>query len=390
MVTAQTSAGHLLQLIRNGQANTRAELQELTGLSRSTVSQRLEMLLGRGWVRESGADSSTGGRPRTRLEFDRHHAVVLAAVLDTTHAQAAVLDLAGRPLAERSGSLLIADGPAPALATITDWFQELLGRIGRSGQEVCGIGLAVPGPVDTSQGRVVLPPNMPGWDGYPIADHLQETLEVPVLVDNDANVMALGEHRAKYPDSPAFVLAKVSTGIGAGIVIDGALYRGIDGGAGDLGHIRMPDLGYALCQCGSRGCLAAVASGRALARRLTELGVPTESGADFRRHLDAGQPDAARLAREAGQRVGEVLTTVVCLLNPGLLVIAGDLAETQFVTGVREVLYQRALPRATRNLQVTTAELGEPAALYGTALLVVDHLYSIDQSNTRLIAGALP
>ncbi len=161
---------------------------------------------------------------------------------------------------------------------------------------------------------------------------------MPVLVDNDANLMAYGEQRTGYPDCSAFVLVKVSTGIGAGVVVDGSVFRGIDGGAGDIGHIRVPEGAEALCRCGSYGCLAAVASGGAVARRLAETGVPAASGSDVRDLLASGHPEAVGLAREAGRRVGDVLATVVTLLNPGVLMIAGDLAGTPFLTGVRELL----------------------------------------------------
>ncbi len=246
-------------------------------------------------------------------------------------------------------------------------------------QEVCGIGLAVPGPVDSDTGRVVQPPIMPGWDGFDIrgrlgrafAEHARSGAEVPVLVDNDANLMAYGEQRTGHPDCSAFVLVKVSTGIGAGVV-DGRIYRGIDGGAGDIGHIRVPAGAEALCRCGSYGCLAAVASGGAVARRLAEAGVPAASGSDVRDLLTAGHPEAAALAREAGRRVGDVLATVVTLLNPGVLMIAGDLAGTPFLTGLRELLYQRALPRSTAHLDVVTSRLGERAGLVGAGALVVD------------------
>jgi predicted NBD/HSP70 family sugar kinase len=380
----------MLQLVRSGQANTRRELQALTGLSRSTVAHRLDLLLDVGWLEESGVDSSSGGRPPTRLRFNEGHAVVLAASLDTTRARAAVLDLGGRPLAEHSGDLHVSDGPEPVLDTLAGWFTDLLERAGRRADEVCGIGVAVPGPVEFETGRVVRPPIMPGWDGYPIPDHLRKTFDAPVLVDNDANMMALGEHAAGHPDCPAFVLVKVSTGIGAGVIVSGGVYRGIDGGAGDIGHIRLHDRDDALCQCGSRGCLAAVASGRALAAELTRLGVPTDSGSGVRDHLRADLPEAVRLAREAGRRVGEVLTTVVCVLNPGVLMVSGDLAETHFVTGVREVLYQRALARATRNLQVVTGRLGDRAGLHGVGRLVVDHLYAPAQADARLAEGTAP
>jgi predicted NBD/HSP70 family sugar kinase len=392
----QTSAGDLLELVRSRRAVTRGALQQATGLSRATVGQRLDRLFRAGWLREGAGgpvDSPLGGRPSITLEFDDEHAVVLAADLDTRHARAAVLSLSGEILAERSGTLVVEDGPDAVLGELGRWFAELLEKTGHGAETVCGVGLAVPGPVDTETGRVVQPPIMPGWDGYDIRGRLARALTehagatgVPVLVDNDANLMAYGEQRTAHPDCSAFVLVKVSTGIGAGVVVDGSVFRGIDGGAGDIGHIRVPEGAGALCRCGSYGCLAAVASGGAVARRLAEAGVPAASGSDVRDLLAAGHPEAVGLAREAGRRVGDVLATVVTLLNPGVLMIAGDLAGTAFLTGVRELLYQRALPRSTAHLEVVTARLGERAALVGAGAMVVEYLYAPERAEERLRA----
>lgn len=393
---SQTGAGDLLELVRSGRAVTRGALQQATGLSRATVGQRLDRLFRAGWLREGAGgpvDSPLGGRPSITLEFDDAHAVVLAADLDTRHARACVLSLTGEILAEHSGTLVIEDGPDAVLGELGRWFAELLEKAGQGAEEVCGIGLAVPGPVDLESGRVVQPPIMPGWDGYDIRGRLARAFTehtgsgpVPVLVDNDANLMAYGEQRTAHPDCSAFVLVKVSTGIGAGVVVDGSVYRGIDGGAGDLGHIRVPAGAEALCRCGSYGCLAAVASGGAVARRLAATGVRAASGSDVRDLLASGHPEAAALAREAGRQVGDVLATVVTLLNPGVLMIAGDLAGTPFLTGVRELLYQRALPRSTAGLEVVTSQLGERAGLVGAGALVVEHLYAPERVEERLLA----
>ncbi|MER5253973.1 MULTISPECIES: ROK family protein [unclassified Streptomyces] len=396
-------AGDLLHLVRSGRATTRGALQQVTGLSRATVGQRLDRLFRAGWLREGvggvpgkadKAGSPLGGRPAVRLEFDDAHAVVLAADLETRHARTALLGLTGEILAEHAEPLAIEDGPEAVLGELGVRFAELLRKTDRAPASVCGIGLAVPGPVDSETGRVVQPPIMPGWDGYDIRGRLRRAFaeqtggpaDIPVLVDNDANLMAYGEQRASHPECSAFALVKVSTGIGAGVVVDGAVYRGIDGGAGDIGHIRVPEGAGALCKCGSYGCLAAVASGRAVARRLTEAGVPAASGADVRLLLEAGNPEAVGFAREAGRHVGEVLATVVTLLNPGVLMIAGDLAGTPFLTGVRELLYQRALPRSTAHLEVVTSRLGERAALIGAGTLVVEHLYAPRRAEERLAA----
>jgi predicted NBD/HSP70 family sugar kinase len=383
---AQNTAGDLLALVRTGQARTRGELQQVTGLSRSTVTSRLDQLIGGGYLRETGTDESTGGRPSVLLEFNHEHAVVLVADLGATHARLAALDLAGTVLAEERADRRIADGPVAVLDWVAERFIALLAAAGRPADAVCGIGIGVPGPVEFDTGRVRQPPIMPGWDDYSIVEHLQRSFDAPVLVDNDANLMALGEQVTYHRDCPALVLVKVATGIGAGIVIGGTVYRGIDGGAGDLGHIRIHGHDAARCMCGSDGCLAAVASGSALANRLTAMGTPTPSSRDLLDRITAGHPDAGALAREAGRLVGEVLATIVCMLNPGVLLIAGDLAETHFVTGVRETLYQRALPRATRHLQVSIAQLGGIAGVVGAHAMVVESVYAPHAVDARLAA----
>ncbi|MFF0516526.1 ROK family protein [Streptomyces sp. NPDC004250] len=394
MTSSQASAGALLHLIRSGRANTRADLQQATGLSRSTVGQRLDLLNRAGWLRHA-TGSSTGGRPSHRIVFEPGHASVIAFDLETRHARAAVLDLAGTILAEHTAPLDVAEGPEHVLDRLAEWFPDLIAAAGIPASHVAGIGLSVPGPVDWESGQVIEPPIMPGWDRYPIRERLQQAYAaktgldpaahaVPVLVDNDANLMALAEYQANHRDCASFVLLKVSTGIGAGVVIGDSLYRGIDGGAGDIGHIRLHDRSDALCMCGSHGCLAAVASGRAIAKELSALGLDTTSGRDVRRLLNEGHPDAVRLAREAGRRVGEVLVTVVTLLNPGVLMIAGELSGVPFLTGVRELVYQRAMPRATASLQVVTSRLGDHAGLVGAAAMVVEHLYSPAGADARL------
>jgi predicted NBD/HSP70 family sugar kinase len=399
MTPSQVSAGGLLQLIRTGRANTRADLQRVTGLSRSTVGQRLDLLNRAGWLRHT-VGASTGGRPSHRIVFDPTHASVIAVDLETRHARAAVLDLAGTILAEHTAPLDISDGPDAVLNQLACWFPELIAAAGVDATHVCGIGLSVPGPVDWETGQVIEPPIMPGWDRYPVRERLQKAYAhhvgpsmgegpVPVFVDNDANLMALAEQQVNHRDCSAFVLVKVSTGIGAGVVVGGNVYRGIDGGAGDIGHIRLHDQPDVLCMCGFHGCLAAVASGRALARELTALGLDSSSGSDVKRLLAEGHPDAIRLAREAGRRAGEVLVTVVTLLNPGVLMLAGDLSGVPFMTGVRELLYQRAIPRTTANLQVVTSRLGDHAGVIGAASMVVESLYAPDRADARLDRLAL-
>ncbi|MPV37172.1 ROK family protein [Georgenia subflava] len=376
--------GDLLELVRREGARTRAEIQALTGLSRVTVAQRLTPLLQEGLLRETGPHESTGGRRPRGLEFNSDHGVVVVAALETTRTRAAVTDLAGTVLTHADLPVSVQAGPQATLDAIVGASRELLESDAVGGRAVRGVGVALPGPVDPATWRPSEPPIMPGWDAYPVGDHLSEALGVPAAVENDANAMAVGEQAVRHPRSPALVLVKVSTGIGAGIVVDGRLFRGIDGGAGDIGHVRLVDQPDALCRCGSHGCLAASASGWAVAKDLTALGVPAVSGRDVRALLAEGNPAAARLTREAGRLIGQVVAAVVSLVNPGVLVLGGDLASTPLLSGVRETLYRRTLPRATRHLEVTLGALGQDAAVIGMTRTVVDLVFGATAVNERI------
>ncbi|OLT13434.1 hypothetical protein BJF78_03610 [Pseudonocardia sp. CNS-139] len=368
------SAGGLLQLVRRGTATTRRDLIRVTGLARSTVTQRVDALLAARLLTESAGEAEGRGRPPGTLAFDEGHGHVLVAGLHRDRAELVAIDLGARELARRTLDMAIGEGPEPVLAAVEAELTAL--RAGLGGTTVA-LGVGVPGPVDVAVGRAMQPPVMPGWHDYPVRDRLAARFRVPVFVENDANLMALGEQRVTWPDAPALVLVTVGAGIGAGIVVDGTLYRGVDGGAGDIGHIRM--YGHEeRCACGAVGCLAAVASGDALVRRLAALGKDVAQVADVRRLVQQGDADAVAAVRKAGQLAGEVLTTVVSVLNPEILVVAGDMAHTNehFVTGLRELIYQRSLPRATRNLRVVTTRLGDAASVLGMRELVLDEVYA--------------
>src|ERR671922_646197 len=189
------TAGTMLRLIRDGLAATRADLVELTGLSRSTVSQRVDALISSRLVREVSEGLSTGGRPPAVLAFDQGAGVILAADLGATHSRIAVTDLGGVVLSETTADMDIADGPAAVLDWLDENFMRLLVQARRKRNEVRGIGIGVPGPVEFATGRPVSPPIMPGWDGYPVRDRFADRYDTRVWVDNDVNIMAMGDWR---------------------------------------------------------------------------------------------------------------------------------------------------------------------------------------------------
>jgi len=377
--------GDILDLIRHGRATTRGDVREVTGLSRMTVTQRVDALLGAGMVVEGETGEATGGRRRRSLAFNTSQSHVLAAAVDTTHARIAVLDLGGRVVGDSELAVSVEAGPSDVLDQIAVGMAHLLAEHGLGPSDLCGVGVSLPGPVDPESGRPSQPPILPGWDGYPVAEHLQAGLPgVPILAANDADAAALGEYAAGHAGTHSLCLVKVATGIGTGIVIDGRSYTGADGGAGDIGHVRVSPTSEALCQCGMHGCLAAVASGRAVAQALTELGFPAASGREVGALLKAGNADAARLTQEAGRRIGEVMATVVCLLNPEVVLIGGAMASAPLLAGIRETLYRLALPRATRHMALQLGALGEDAAVVGLTRLVVDHEFSAEAINATL------
>jgi predicted NBD/HSP70 family sugar kinase len=372
------SAGHLLQLLREGTATTRPELVAETGASRSAVAQRVDQLVRAGLVREAGAVSSTGGRPATRLRFNQDQGVVLAADLGATHARLAVTDLASVVLAETADDCAIADGPQAVLSWVRDRFDELLATAGRDRSEVRGVGIGVPGPVEHASGTPVSPPIMPGWDQVRVPEFFAD-LGVPVLVDNDVNIMALGEYWTAWRrDVDDLLFIKVGTGIGCGIVASGRIHRGAQGAAGDLGHVRVPNADEALCRCGNVGCVEAVAGGQAIADRLRARGYDTPDARSVVDLVRAGRPEAALEVREAGRVLGQVLAAAVNFFNPSVLVIGGDVANAreQLLAGVREVVYQRSLPLATRHLRLVPAQLGDGAGVVGASVMVLERIFA--------------
>jgi predicted NBD/HSP70 family sugar kinase len=382
-------AGAMLQLIRDGEAVTRADLARHTGLARSTVAQRVDALIAHRLVYEAGGSESTGGRPPTVLAFNHEAGVVLVADLGATHSRLAVSDLAANPLAEVAEELDIALGPEQVLDWVHDRFVKLLKKAGRKSEDVRGIGVGVPGPVAFHTGQPVSPPIMPGWDGFSIPGWFADHYDVPVLVDNDVNIMALGEHWTSWREVEHLLFIKVGTGIGCGIVAGGHIHRGAQGAAGDIGHIRLSHQDEVVCRCGNIGCLEAVAGGRALAERLSEAGIDATRSRDVVDLVRAGNPVATRLVRESGRHLGEVLAEAVNFFNPRVIVIGGDLGQVheQLLAGVREVTFRRSLPLATGELKTVPSELGDRAGVIGAAIMVIERVLAPEAIDREIQAA---
>jgi glucokinase-like ROK family protein len=381
--------GKLLRLLRDEGPKSRAELGELAGMARSKLEAELIRLKQVGLIQEGGKAASRGGRRSTLVELSSFLHVG-GIDLGATSIRVAVMNAELQVKAHVEEPMEIRRGPEPVLGRASELIEKLARDLG---VQLSGIGVGVPGPVRFGDGMPVSPPIMPGWHEYPVRDLLARRFGCPVLVDNDVNVMAVGEHWggvAKSVDNYLFV--KIGTGIGCGIMIRGQVYRGIDGCAGDIGHINVDPDGP-VCACGNSGCLEAMFGGAALIR---DALAAARSGAspplaerlagkqaitpeDVGQRAAEGDPVAIGLIRDGGRRVGLVLAGLVSFFNPSMIVIGGGLAGLGhlLLAEIRGVVYRRSLPLATGNLPIVLSELGPSAGAVGAAVMISDHVFSI-------------
>jgi glucokinase-like ROK family protein len=394
----------VLDEVRLGRSRSRSELVARTGLGRAIVARRVGELIDRGLLAEGDVGPSTGGRPPRQLTFRADAGHVLVADLGATSIDVAITSLDGRILAHHDEPARIEDGPEACLDRVDDLFDALLRTAKTIPGRLWGIGIGVPGPVEFGTGRPISPPIMPGWDGYPIRERFSSRYGAPVWVDNDVNVLALGEWRSGVAAGhDNVVVIKVGTGIGAGIIADGRIHRGAQGSAGDVGHIQVLDDPAVICRCGNVGCLEAVAGGAAIGRdgaaaaedgrsprllvALDQHGMVTAE--DVARAASFGDPVAVALLQLAGRRIGSMLASVVNFFNPSLIVIGGGVANgpDQFLAAIREAVYRRSLPLATRELLIQRSSLGGLAGVIGASSMVVDQVFARDSLAQWLEAG---
>jgi glucokinase-like ROK family protein len=392
----------LLQLLRDRGPQSRAELGEAVELSKSKVAIELDRLAELGFVDVVGLAASRGGR-RSQMVALSSTLRFVGIDIGATSIDVAIMDGELRLLGHAAQPTDVRAGPNVVLDQVLDLVAKVRAELSGPVEELAGVGVGVPGPVSQGAGALVAPPIMPGWSHFPIRDMLGAALGAPVMVDNDVNIMALGELHAGTARSVRDLLfVKVGTGIGCGIVVGGEVYRGVTGSAGDIGHIQVDENGP-VCTCGNTGCLEACFSGAALAReaeaaarfgrsarladRLADLtrqnqANPGQAGVltaqDVGIAAAAGDPVSIQLVRQGGYRLGQVLASLVSFFNPALLVIGGGVAAGlghPLLAEIRSVVYRRSLPLATGNLPIVLSELGGTAGVVGAARFVSDSVF---------------
>lgn len=377
--TSAARYGEILNLVRRGEAATIAELCDATGLARSTVASRVALLRQEGLLAVSRHTSGGKGRAAAVYAFNPDAGSTLAAHIGMTATNVAVTNLEGRVLASRMLDISVDDGPESVLGSIEEAFRRLLTEAG--GMRLHGIGVGLPNFIElaTLEPAVLPGAGSPGanWEPERIAAVLGRDFDVPVLVDQDVNLLALAEHRVHWPDAQVLLCVKAGTVISAGVVVHGRIVRGKQGLTGEIGHTPVGS-SEVLCNCGNRGCLNAVAGGKALAETLRAAGFTAHTVRDVADLAMRGVPEAVEQIRQSGRRIGDVLAGAVNLLNPEVISVWGYLAEPRehLFAGIRESLYQHAIPMASDAVQLVAAKLGNEAGIRGASMIVLEHTMS--------------
>jgi predicted NBD/HSP70 family sugar kinase len=361
-------------------------------MSPTTVGARVDELVTYGFLRETGVGASRGGRRPRMLELDTTGGFVASVDLGARHATLGLFDLSGGlPVSSRQLDLDIADGPSTVLSSCLGQIRQMLAEEAHQGRALRAVAIGLPGPVDFRTSCLVSPSRMPGWNRANPAEILSRQLGVPVLADNDANLMALGERfvalqpGAGRAEPDHLIFLKAGSSIGCGVIAWGRLYRGVRGMAGDLSHVSVPGAPPVACACGRVGCLDAVAGGSAIVADLLAQGVSVSGPEHLVRLAHDGHPATTHLLREAGTRTGVVLSTVVSFFNPRHLVLGGHLSQTDaFVAGVRSALYAHCLPFVTDQLDISVSLAGPQAGIIGGAAAALDKLFDPAEVNSTI------
>mgnify|MGYP003583156770 FL=1 len=361
----------IIDLIARGRASSRSELAAALGLAPSTVSLRVQSLIDARLVTERGDGTSRGGRRPRLLGIDEGSGIVLTVDLGGGHARIGSHSLSGELRETRSIPVVLADGPEATLDAVCEVFDELA-----RDTTIHAIGISLPGPVDIDRGTVTQPSRMPGWPGFRVPDHVRRRYGVPVAVDNDANLAALGEHRAQFGANGHSITVKAGTAIGSGIIVDGHIHRGATGAAGDITHTRIDGSGDIPCSCGNTGCLETVASGASLVRQMRERGrTDVETTADVLALARDAEPEATMIVRTAGTHLGQALSGVVNFFNPHAVFLTGSMSASEpFIAAVRSRVYEACHPLATQQLRIEAAQTRADAILHGAARWALDNL----------------
>lgn len=395
----------LVELARTHGEFTKSDLVSYTEFSRTKITGCIDSLLQKEILVTNQSTAYSGGRRSKSFRLNEELGLVAGLQIGAIDFDLGIADFSGRLLSKQTVPAAVKDGPISILGRACSTLEEMLSASGRNADQVLGIGIGVPGPVDFSAGMVVSPPIMPGWDQFPIGDTVQQWFpSASVAIDNDVNVMALGEVSLGAARGVRNLISvKIGTGIGAGIICEGRIYRGSNGCAGDIGHICV-DKDGPVCSCGNRGCLEKIAAGPGLAERALagarqgmspllldryERNGGVLRGEDVGAAAAEGDAFAIEVIRESGRLVGEVLASLVNFYNPEMITIGGGVSQLGdlLLSSIRQAVFSRSLPLATRNLQIVFSGIGAEAGVRGAIKLALDYVLTLEPVGGPSVRG---
>jgi glucokinase-like ROK family protein len=388
----------VMRALRRQGRISRSEISNITGWSKAKASQEIRSLVEKGYLVEIGEGVSQGGRKPRLLRINNQLGYIAGIDIGATSLDIALADVAGSILQRCSEATDVKLAPETVLGRCSELLLELIQSQGATSNQILGIGVGVPGPVDFARGVLVAPPLMPEWENFPIRDFFKKTFHSAfIVVDNDVNIMALGEQRAgDGAGIDHFIFVKIGTGIGAGIISNGKIHRGSDGCAGDIGHICVDKEGP-LCACGNKGCLEAMAAGPAITSRAVEA-ARNGNSPTLRQMRDAngrilrpedvnaacreGDQAALDIIRDSGQMIGDVLASLVNFFNPSHIFVGGGITNfgNHLLVAIRRAVLHRSLPLATTHLSIKFSRVGPDAGVMGAISLALDYLFAIEDN----------
>lgn len=393
----------IVRALRRQGCVTSTDISRITGWSKAKTALDIRGLVEKGLLMEAGEGVSQGGRKPRLYCINRNLGYVVGVDIGATSVEVALADLSGRILQRHSESADVRQRPEPFLRRCVDIIFQLMELQECHVEQVLGIGIGVPGPVDFARGVLVAPPLMPDWESFPIRGFVTQSFpNAFVVVDNDVNIMALGEQRAGDGISvDHFIFVKIGTGIGAGIVSNGKIHRGSTGCAGDIGHICV-DKNGPICRCGNTGCLEAMAAGPAIAEKAMQAALNGASPLlknlmeknggvlrpeDVNAACREGDQAALEIIRASGQMIGDVLAGLVNMFNPSHIFIGGGIANfgNHLLVTIRRAVLRRSLPLATRNLSINFSRMGADAGVTGAVALALEHLFVVEDQPTMTV-----
>jgi len=395
-VLLSTAEAEVMRALRKNGQTSRSEIANITGWSRAKTSQEVNALIEKGYLVEAGEGISKGGRKPRLLRFNSQLGYVIGIDIGATSLEIALADINGTILNQVEEPADVRQPPEDFLGRCSELILEMVVAQGIHPQQILGIGVGVPGPVDFARGVLVAPPLMPDWENYPIRNFFKETFTSAfVVVDNDVNIMALGEQRSgDAANVDHFLVIKIGTGIGCGIMASRKIHRGSNGCAGDVGHICVDKQGP-ICRCGNRGCLEAMAAGPAIAEKAMQAAREGKSEIlqkmmddndgvlrpeDVNAACREGDEAALEIIRTSGQMIGDVLAGLVNFFNPSDIFIGGGIANfgNHLLIAIKRAVLRRSLPLATTNLSINFSRSGSDAGVLGAITLALEYLFVVE------------